>query len=142
MPPIQPTSKNGKHPAIIILAVGIDWLFGELPNALHPVAWFGQFVQLLVNRAPRDNPRAELLYGAGIAASGVTLAAAAGIFLERIFKSSIRNRFSVLAFAAVLKTTFAWRALRPARSRQPRYSTTRAAAPRCRRHRIIGRECE
>ena len=47
-------------------ALLIDWLLGEPPDALHPVAWLGQLIAALERRAPRDRPRAELAYGAGL----------------------------------------------------------------------------
>ncbi len=101
----------------VILAVAIDWVLGEPPNSLHPVAWFGRFVHALERRAPRNDPstgsgqrpRAELLYGAGIAASGVALAALPAFALERALRP--RGWLGAIALAAALKVTFAWRAL-------------------------------
>ena len=107
------------HGLVLTLAVVLDWLLGEPPNALHPVAWFGQFVHALERRAPRDHPstgsgqrpRAELLYGAGIAASGIALATLPALAIERLFKSRKESWLGVLVIAAALKMTFAWRAL-------------------------------
>ena len=99
---------------IFVLAVAVDWLFGDPPNALHPVAWFGRFVRALENRAPRDDPRAELLYGAGIAASGVALAAFPALALERVLKSRRRSWIRMLVVATMFKITFAWRGLNQA----------------------------
>jgi adenosylcobinamide-phosphate synthase len=95
----------------ILLAVLIDWLFGEPPNEWHPVAWFGEFVQALERRAPHDNPRAELLYGAGITACSVMLAVLPAFVIERICKSRKQNWLAVFVLAIALKITFAWRAL-------------------------------
>jgi len=67
----------------LLVAVALDWLIGDPPNALHPVAWFGRFAQALERRAPRNNPRAELWYGAGMTASGIALAALPALLLER-----------------------------------------------------------
>jgi adenosylcobinamide-phosphate synthase len=103
---------------IVILppAVLLDLLFGDLPNAFHPVAWFGEIAQAMERRAPRDNPRAELLYGAGMTAGGIALAALPAIAMERLLRRLGRGNpvwlpARVIATAALLKTTFAWRGL-------------------------------
>ncbi len=94
---------------VILLAVAIDWLLGEPPNARHPVAWFGRLIHALERRAPNGNPRAELFYGAGIAASGIAAAVLPALAFEHFF--SRRGWLGIIAGAALLKSTFAWRAL-------------------------------
>ncbi|MCI0478398.1 MAG: cobalamin biosynthesis protein [Anaerolineales bacterium] len=96
--------------SVLILAVALDLLLGDPPNAFHPVAWFGKIVQALERRAPRANPRAELLYGAGMTASGIALAALPALILERLSRAR-KNWFVVLFVALALKITFAWRGL-------------------------------
>ncbi len=96
---------------VLLLSILIDWLFGDPPNALHPVAWFGRFVHALERHAPRDQPHAQLLRGVEIAASGVVLAAVPGLALERIFASRHKSWFGILAISVALKMTFAWRGL-------------------------------
>lgn len=118
-----------EHTSPLILALVIDGLLGEPPNALHPVAWFGRFIQALEQRAPRDQPRLELLYGAGIALSGGTMAVLTARVLERMVhlrqpnrseqprgishgsRTGVQRRVAWLLMAAMLKTTFAWREL-------------------------------
>jgi adenosylcobinamide-phosphate synthase len=96
---------------VLLLALALDWLAGEPPAALHPVVWLGRLISLLEQRAPRDNPPAELLYGAGMAVvcAGAAAAPALLIPMPRIVE------------AALLKTMFSWRALHQAgeRVRQP-----------------------
>lgn len=94
--------------AILLGAFGLDARFGEPPNSFHPVAWFGRVMNALVTRAPRGNPQQEFLYGAGIVTSGVALALAPALLLERVGRN-----FWLEFFASVwlLKTTFARRAL-------------------------------
>lgn len=99
---------------IVILAVALDWLFGDPPNAFHPVAWFGKIIAALERRAPRGNPRAELLYGAGMTASGIALAALPASLVHawaraRGTRSLTPSR--VLLAAVALKMTLAWRGL-------------------------------
>lgn len=103
-----------------LLALAIDLGLGDPPNAWHPVAWFGRFVQAMERRAPRHHPRAELFYGAGIAASGVALAALPAFVIDRMFKSRQPNWVGVLIIAVALKLTFAWRALIQAGARAQR----------------------
>ncbi len=107
---------NASPLRVLILAVAIDWLFGDPPNAVHPVAWFGRIAQVLERRAPRDNPCAELVYGAGITASGVTLAALPSFALERLLRrlgkgNHIGLLLQIISTAVFLKMTFAWRGL-------------------------------
>jgi adenosylcobinamide-phosphate synthase len=99
---------------VLILAVVIDWFFGDPPNAWHPVAWFGRIAQAMERHALSDNPRAELVYGASITASGIALAALPAFVIERLLQRIGQPRglpLRVLATAALLKVTFAWRGL-------------------------------
>ncbi len=94
----------------LFFAVLLDWLFGEPPNAFHPVAWFGTFAQALERRAPRNDPRAELLYGGGIVASSAALATLSAGLIARTL-ARLPNALAVTLGACALKLTFAWRAL-------------------------------
>ncbi len=47
--------------AAVLVALGLDML-GELPNAWHPVAWFGKLIQRLERAAPQGDTF-QLLYG-------------------------------------------------------------------------------
>jgi adenosylcobinamide-phosphate synthase len=99
---------------VLILAVVIDWLIGDPPNVFHPVAWFGRIAQVMERRTPRDNPRAEFLYGAGITASGIALAAFPALAIERWLAgrgNPVWLPARIVATAALLKITFAWRGL-------------------------------
>jgi len=118
---------------ILPLAVLLDLLFGDPPNAFHPVAWFGKIAQALERRAPRDNPRAELLYGARITAGGIALALLPALALERLLRrlgkgNHIGLPLRIVATAGLLKTTFAWRGLIRAGKSVQRDLETRATA--------------
>jgi adenosylcobinamide-phosphate synthase len=63
------------------------------------------------HRAPRNNPRAEFIYGAGMAASGMAIAALPALALERLFPKRSRSWVGVFAIALALKVTLAWRGL-------------------------------
>ncbi len=106
---------EANHWTPLALALGCDWLLGEPPNALHPVAWLGQLVTTLEQHAPYDAPRAELLYGAGITVLTVGVAAGVGYGLERRLQALQRSvagaSVGTIGLAMLLKTTFAARTL-------------------------------
>jgi adenosylcobinamide-phosphate synthase len=92
---------------VLLLALALDWLAGEPPNALHPVVWLGNLIGWLERRAPRDAPPAEVLYGAGMTATCVGAATLPALALPR-------HR---LLAAVLLKTMFSWRTLHRAGER-------------------------
>jgi adenosylcobinamide-phosphate synthase len=53
-------------PRMLAVAIAIDLLFGDPPNAVHPVAWMGRLTNALVRRAPSSGPRRQLGAGAAI----------------------------------------------------------------------------
>lgn len=119
---------------VVLLAVALDLLFGDPSNAFHPVAWFGKIMQALERRAPRDNPRMELVYGAGMTASGIALAALPALVIERVLRGQGQPRtgqprglpLRVLVMAGLLKMMFAWRGLIRAGENGQRDLETRA----------------
>jgi adenosylcobinamide-phosphate synthase len=96
---------------VVLLALALDWLVGEPPNALHPVVWLGNLIGWLERRAPRNNPPAELLSGTGMTAACIGAATLPALALTR----------SRLLEVVLLKTMFSWRTLHQAgeRVRQP-----------------------
>lgn len=115
---------------VLLLALALDWLAGEPPNTLHPVVWLGRLIGCLERRAPRNNPPAEVLYGAGMTVACVGAAVAPVLLIGRTREQNetparphrLRASFALrLAEAALLKTMFSWRTLHQAgqRVRQP-----------------------
>jgi adenosylcobinamide-phosphate synthase len=49
---------------MLAVAVAADIVFGDPPNAAHPVAWMGRLASALVRRAPVTGPRRQLMAGA------------------------------------------------------------------------------
>ncbi len=94
---------------LVLSALGMDILFGELPNSLHPVAVMGRFIGALCRKKPRGNvPR--FVYGLFIVVSGAVLFGAAAALLVRLLQGAP----AVVAAAAgafLLKQTFALRSL-------------------------------
>lgn len=53
-------------PKMLAIAIVIDLIYGDPPNAAHPVAWMGRLANLLVKRAPTTGRLAPLLAGAAV----------------------------------------------------------------------------
>jgi adenosylcobinamide-phosphate synthase len=95
---------------IVALAGVIDVVFGEPPNAIHPVVWMGRLISLLQSRRPHDRPRAELAYGVFIVLA-VTAVAAAGALALTVLIDWLPWWLALPLGAAALKTTFSLRGL-------------------------------
>jgi adenosylcobinamide-phosphate synthase len=91
------------------LALALDRLFGEPPNAVHPVAWMGRLIARLTALAPRFGPRRQLLAGALIALAVPTVTTVAGLALMRV--TATHALLALLLGAVLFKTLFALRAL-------------------------------
>src|SRR4051794_12454758 len=90
----------------------LDRAFGELPNAIHPVAWMGHAIALGREWALRAGKLGQFLRGLALA---VVLPAGFALVAYALFQSV--GRSPLLAFAlttALLKPMFACRALRDA----------------------------
>lgn len=95
------------RPLVFVLAVALDALLGELPNAVHPVARFGRLMGSLERRLGGGQPGlgGGLLY----ALVGVALGAAAGAAAERALRG--KGILRLLLAAAIFKQAFALRSL-------------------------------
>ena len=93
----------------LAIALAIDAAFGELPDAIHPVAWIGSLVSLVLRAAPRRGRIRQLGFGALVALAiplGCATVAAA------VIAATARWPTLQLAVAiALLKPSFALRAL-------------------------------
>jgi adenosylcobinamide-phosphate synthase len=97
----------------LVLALALDWLAGEPPDALHPVAWLGHLMAAMEQHAPTDNPRREMLYGAGMTLANMAAAAAPALAIARLERIQRREVQAAgwLLHAALLKTMLSWRTL-------------------------------
>jgi adenosylcobinamide-phosphate synthase len=100
---------------LLLIAILLDWLFGEPPNQFHPVAWYGSVMQRIIQRAPQKNLREQLVYGAGIVLSGIAIAGLPALILEKL--AARKTIFALAAALFLLKTMFAQRALLEAGNR-------------------------
>lgn len=94
---------------MLVLALGIDGAFGELPNRVHPVAWFGTLAARLRATLPLGPPAPAFLGGVALLAAGV---ACVGVLL--ITDALLREGAPLLTDLAALfwlQASFAARAL-------------------------------
>jgi adenosylcobinamide-phosphate synthase len=91
-------------------AVLLDILFGDPPNAIHPVAWMGRVIGLLEKGAPKQNPTGQFIYGLFMTLFTTALFAAPCYFLLR-YLHSFNEVIYVIAGAVILKLTFTIRGL-------------------------------
>ncbi len=94
---------------VLGLAILVDLLFGEYPNALHPVAWVGRLISLGSWLSPRRGRWRQLAAGALLALSIPALSAAAGAALLQLLRE--QPIWQVLVGVYLLKSTFALRCL-------------------------------
>jgi adenosylcobinamide-phosphate synthase len=95
---------------IIILALLLDFIFGDPPNRFHPTAWMGNLISWLLRYRPYKKPKLELLYGLGIILAGTGLFGITGYMLA-IFFRSIPLPFGWLGSALALKSAISLRGL-------------------------------
>ncbi|MBX3015069.1 MAG: cobalamin biosynthesis protein CobD [Caldilineaceae bacterium] len=98
---------NLLHQAIVILlALLIDFTWGDPPNRFHPVAWMGNGIAWARRQAPQTGHRAQFVYGVGLAGGGALLLAAVGWVLQALL-ARLPWWGRLLAEALLLKSTLA-----------------------------------
>ncbi len=96
---------SGHLALVLLLAAGIDIIFGEPPAALHPVVWIGKLINLLKNAAPKTHRK---FYGVIMALCCVFFAALLGYSV--LYIAALPGIPGILALfieAYFLKATFA-----------------------------------
>jgi adenosylcobinamide-phosphate synthase len=99
----------GADPKMLAVALAIDVLLADPPNAVHPVAWIGRLTGALIRRAPKTGPGRQLVAGGLIV---LTVCGACGGSVLVLARATATT--PTLAFwlgAVVLKCTFAIRGL-------------------------------
>lgn len=104
------------HLAAFWLAIVLDLGFGDPPNAVHPVAWFGRLVSVFLRLAPKRGRWLPLVFGSGFVFASAATAAAGTYFLRQTFLlpetwNVWQGLLAVLIEAVVLKCTFSMRGL-------------------------------
>ncbi|MCJ7515931.1 MAG: cobalamin biosynthesis protein [Dehalococcoidia bacterium] len=99
--------------AILLIALSLDLIFGEPPNAWHPVAWLGKLISSETKLAPQRGKCRQLAYGAGIVL--VTLGLIVTAFYFVFLQVSTFNLIAyVIISGLLLKFSFSLRGLRQA----------------------------
>jgi adenosylcobinamide-phosphate synthase len=96
---------SGHLALVLLLAAGIDIIFGEPPAAVHPVVWIGKLITFLKNAAPKTHRK---LYGVIMALCCVFFAAILGYSV--LYIAALPGMPTILALlieAYFLKATFA-----------------------------------
>ena len=94
----------------ILLALLMDVLFGDPPNRLHPTAWMGSLIHVLMRFRPRGNAAAALFYGIFILIVGLSITVGAGWGLS-LLAGQLPFWAGVLLHAFALKLTISLRGL-------------------------------
>lgn len=96
---------------ILLLAVILDLLFGDPPNALHPVYWTGQVISRFEEHGIGKKPRHQLILGV-LAVILLSAALAAGVYYLLEYLQGVNNILFIVISAILLKMTFCIKGLR------------------------------
>lgn len=99
--------------AILIIAIGIDLIFGDPPNGFHPVAWLGKFISLQLKLTPRSGKVRQFLFGI-IIVLFTTGAILALLYLFEYYVKNIHIIVYTVCVAVLLKFTFSLKGLKKA----------------------------
>jgi len=98
---------------ILLVALALDLIFGELSNVWHPIAWLGKLISLETKLAPQRDSSKQITYGVGMVLITLGLVVTAVYFLL-----SQLNEFNSLCYIIIagflLKFSFSLRGLRQA----------------------------
>ena len=98
---------------ILFIALTIDLIFGEPPNALHPVAWLGKFISLETKLAPQHGKFKQLAYGVSMVLITLGLIGTASYFMFD-YLIGLNLVIYIIVAGLLLKFTFSLRGLRKA----------------------------
>jgi adenosylcobinamide-phosphate synthase len=94
---------------ILLAAILFDQILGEPPEPIHPVVWMGRTIAVCKRLAPARGKVAQFAVGALVAVTVPAGFAAAAILMQAALR--VHPAVWFFASAALLKTTFALRAL-------------------------------
>ncbi|MGD9118698.1 MAG: cobalamin biosynthesis protein [Dehalococcoidia bacterium] len=95
---------------ILILALGFDVIFGELPTAIHPVGWMGRTIAFLIKAGKGRSPAVQFLWGTVAILITIGLFAGAA-YVILFYTSSLHIAWRVVIGAMVLKPGFSLKGL-------------------------------
>jgi adenosylcobinamide-phosphate synthase len=98
---------------ILMIAVILDLVFGEPPNALHPVFWMGGFISFLLRGSQKRSNAVQFIWGLAVTLLTIAIFVTAAFFLLKWLKGLNLIAFIIVA-GVLFKTTFSlkglWRA--------------------------------
>lgn len=100
----------GERTAWLLAAAAIDICLGELPNAVHPVAWFGRVAGFAFDAVPRRGRAMPFVAGA-LLTLALTAVAVLVVRGAQSFFTSLHPRAGDVFAVFILQSTFAARAL-------------------------------
>jgi len=101
---------------VLIIAILIDWRFGDLPNSLHPVVAMGNWISWTRRKALQSQSRKfRFVCGAASLLFGIVMIASIGWAIERLSRET-PIWIAICFQAVVLKCTFSIRSLGAAAS--------------------------
>jgi len=98
---------------ILLIALALDLIFGELPNAWHPVAWLGKLISLETRLAPKRGKLRQLAYGVSMVLITLGLIVTAVYFLLAYLREFNPVVYVIVA-GLLVKFSFSLRGLRQA----------------------------
>ncbi|MFC2054094.1 cobalamin biosynthesis protein [Chloroflexota bacterium] len=96
---------------ILCIALVLDLLFGDPPNAYHPTAWMGSLIVFFTNHAPKTNkPGIQFFYGTIIVLLGAVIVGVIGWGLVLLIQN-LPYPINLLLAGLLVKSTFTVRGL-------------------------------
>lgn len=100
-----------EHRILILgIALFIDLVFGDPPNAFHPAAWMGSLITFFTNHAPQKKAGSQFVYGSMIVLFGGLLVGVTGWGLELLVQRFTLPVYLLLG-GIIVKSTFTLRGL-------------------------------
>ena len=101
----------GHRILILSIALFLDLLFGDPPNAFHPTAWMGSLIAFFTNHAPKNKKASiQFMFGGMIVLLGGLILGTIGWGLELLIRD-LTLPFYVFLGGIFVKSTFTLRGL-------------------------------
>jgi len=95
---------------ILLIALALDFIFGEPPNIWHPIAWLGKLISLETKYAPQRNKIRQLAYGISMVLITLGLIVTA-VYFMLAYLSELSFVLYIITAGLLLKFSFSLRGL-------------------------------
>jgi len=99
--------------AILLIALILDLIFGEPPNAWHPIAWLGKLISVETRLAPKKDRARQLAYGVSMVLITLVLVVTA-VYFWLAYLRELNTIVYVIVAGLLLKFSFSLHGLRQA----------------------------